>query len=808
MSTDNLRKLTEILERLNDFFLAPICTSHLTNLSKHIQLLNKLSEEIKSASMFQKRKLKKEFDDTKENLLAIEEKCLNCIFDGILKELKPRIDKQIQSLITLHPQTSRLLKGLKFPLTAEIDPISNFIDEIQSAQQDVLTDIRKLCQDQYLTNTTKIDTFKDLVTFDLTSYPKTNQLSSETIDLMKLDELIRIIPLLKKEDEELNKQLSTSKTVVQEKLLQMIHELNSAVQEGNKRGLVIEIINIQEISGLAEKIKTAVTIDELNQFNTIITQNTLKLSSFFKSEMNRIRADGNNLVASIRNMFPTLTAKWISAPPEISTTPSTLSEIVRNYDVMNNWQNQILEGIKHVVSLDEITQVTEGALQEGLAISNTLIVNLKELSKEIRESDDVTTAISKLKIFHSYYNEYLSAIKNEISSILNFDATDVVSSALISLKPPTVNFTSDSPSELLTYLRTVNQWKSKLVNVLQETRHSINDTLAIVSQLQKKGFVTIPSNLESEFKELYNKLETQTDIPQLLNHRRTYDKLYTQVGTLAAASIKDFLRDVTIIQVLEVDGVEKPPFIGDISELELSDILLRIEEVEAWKESVLTTLRRNVESMNFPLIPGEVPIDLRKEKNHLINQLSSVAAARNSIASIRAYFDFINTLNSSTGTMIEETRNQISLSEKIDTASMKYFKETVSTGLMFEMPKDVELLDYSELLELWHRLRTYNKKKSELIQLKCRQILSSWLKQYKSLPTQYLSFFNDLFIILEHAINELNPSLDAESTLNKFEFFIDNSTNKALEALEKLKSQFYNKVVISLPRIIEVMGNV
>ncbi|MFX0210980.1 MAG: hypothetical protein ACFFDT_33690, partial [Candidatus Hodarchaeota archaeon] len=56
--------------------------------------------------------------------------------------------------------------------------------------------------------------------------------------------------------------------------------------------------------------------------------------------------------------------------------------------------------------------------------------------------------------------------------------------------------------------------------------------------------------------------------------------------------------------------------------------------------------------------------------------------------------------------------------------------------------------------------------------------------------------------------NELNPSLDAESTLDKFEFFIDNSTNKALEALEKLKSQFYNKVVISLPRIIEVMGNV
>ncbi|MFX0210981.1 MAG: hypothetical protein ACFFDT_33695, partial [Candidatus Hodarchaeota archaeon] len=737
MSSDNYRKLTEILERLNDFFPAPICTSHLTNLSKHIQQMNKLSEEIKSASMFQKRRLKKEFDDSTEKIAESEEECFNCIFNAILKELKPRIDKQIQSLMTLHPQALRPLKGLKFPLTAEIAPINNFIDELQSTQQDVLTDIRKLCQDQYLINTTKVNTFKDLITFDLTSIPQTNQLSSETIDLMKLDELVRIIPLLKKEDEELNKQLSTSKTVVQEKLLQMIHELNSAIQEGNKRGLVIDSINFQEISGITEKIQSAGAIDELNQFNAIITQNTLKLSSFFKSEMNRIRAEGNNLVVSIRNMFPTLTAKWISPPPDILTTTSTLSETVRNYDVMSNWQNQILEGIKRVVSLDEINQVTEGALQEGLAISNTLIVNLKELSKEIRESDHVNTAISKMKIFHSYYNEYLKVIKDEIASILNFDATDAVSSALISIKPPKVNFESDNPSELLMNLRTVNQWKSKLVNVLQETRHSINDTLAIVSQLQKKGIVNIPSNLESEFKELYNKLETQTDIPQLLNYRRSYDKLYNQVGTLAAASLKDFLKDVTIIQVLEVDGVEKPPFIGDIDELELSDILSRIEKVEEWKESVITTLRRNIESMSFPLIPGEVPIDLRKEKNHLINQLSSVAATRNSIPSIRAYFDFINTLNSSTGTMIKETRNQISLSEKIDTSSMKYFNEIVGQAPIFQIPKDLEILDYSELLELWHRLRTYNKKKSELIQLKCRQILSNWLKQYKSLPAQY-----------------------------------------------------------------------
>jgi biotin operon repressor len=61
-------------------------------------------------------------------------------------------------------------------------------------------------------------------------------------------------------------------------------------------------------------------------------------------------------------------------------------------------------------------------------------------------------------------------------------------------------------------------------------------------------------------------------------------------------------------------------------------------------------------------------------------------------------------------------------------------------------------------------------------------------------------------MVLEQAISEINNTLDAEQTLTKFEFFIDGSTSKALESLEKLKSRFYNKTAVTIPRINEIMG--
>ncbi|MHA1968154.1 MAG: hypothetical protein ACW964_10175 [Candidatus Hodarchaeales archaeon] len=795
MSSNNLGKISTIVERLNEFFPSPICSTQLTNYSKIIQKIKKTTNEFEKAGRRQKRSLKGELEQLEKESEEFEEECLKCVFNAITSELKQYSDNQTQALSAISPQAVQVIRDVKFPITSEFDTIELFIESFTRTQKTVLNQVKDVCNNLLVENKMIVKTYSDLIQLDQSSYQQTSTLTSDALNVMKLEDIVAKISVLRRENALLSEKLSSSSDNVQERLLLTVHDLISAVQEGGKQNIIPDMKEYESINDLKVKIENTDKLDELRQLNREVSSFSNKYSSLLKSEINHLRAEGNNMIVNI----------WMPEPPSIMSSSAPISELIMIFRSMNKWKNQILDGIKNISSSEEVNQVAEGFLQEGLTISNTLLINLQENAQQVQDSLNLEEAFHKIKNYHVYYSEFLRILREKIQTSLDFEATDSISSSMIALKPPQINLKSDSPTELFSYVRAVNSWKQKLVNVLQETRHVINDTIVTINQLEKKG-IPISSSLKSELKDLYNKIQVETEVPQLLNFRRTYDHLYKQFVNLTAANIKDFIKDVTIIQVLELEDIPKAPFVEDASELDLSELLERIELIEKWKLNVLTTLRNKVDTLAFPLIPGDVPVDLRKEKLDLVNQMSSSAATRNFVTTIKSYFSFMNTVAASTDIMIEETRKQIKYMEKMDASSMKYFKKIVSSAPIFEIPSDLEDLDYSAILELWHRLNTYNKKKLELIQLKCKEIISGWIKQYKSLPKHYLSTFNSLFMVLEQAISEINHTLDAEQTLTKFEFFIDGSTSKALESLEKLKSRFYNKTAVTIPRINEIMG--
>ncbi len=805
MSSNNFGKITNIVERLDEFFQSPICSAQLTNYSKLIQKVKKITNEYEAAGRRQKRNLKKDLEQFEQKSEELEEECLMCIFKAITSELKKYTDNQMQSLSAISPQAVQVIRDVKFPLTSEFDRIEQFIESFTSTQKSVLNQVKDFCINLLNENKKNIKAYSNLIQLDQLTYQQTNTLTSDALNIMKLEDIVAKILLLRRENESLSEKLNSSSDTVQAKLLLTIHDLISAVQEGGKQNIIPNMEEYEGINDIKVKIENAGTLDELKQLNLEVSNFSNKYSTLLKSEINQLRAEGNNMIVNLRSMFPTLSDKWMPEPPPILPSRVSISELIMIFRNMDKWKKQILDGIKNITSSEELNQVAEGFIQEGLTISNTLLINLQENAIQVQDSTNLEKAFHKIKNYHVYYSEFLRILREKIQTSLDFEATASISSSMITLKPPQVNLNSDSPTELFSYVRAVNSWKQKLVTVLQETRHVINDTIVTINQLAKKG-IPISSTLKSELKDLYTKIQVETEVPQLLNFRRTYDHLYKQFVNLAAANIKDFIKDVTIIQVLELEDTPKAPFVEDASELDLSELLTRIESIEKWKISVLTTLRNKADALAFPLIPGDVPVDLRREKHDLLNQISSSAATRNFIITIKSYFSFMETVAASTDIMIEETRKQIKFMEKMDVSSMKYFKKVVSSTPIFEIPSDLEDLDYSDILELWHRLNTYNKKKLELIQLKCKEIISGWIRQYKSLPKHYLSTFNSFFLVLEQAISDINPSLDVEQTLTKFDFYIDGATNKALESLEKLKSQFYNKTAVSIPRISEVMG--
>jgi hypothetical protein len=809
MVSDNFEQISNLIMRLNELSPSPVCSTELTNLSKLIQESVKINKEFEEAGRLQKRGLKKDLESAQKKIIESKESCLQCIFDTIVSSVKPILDHQVNALSAISPKAASLIRNLVFPLTSEISSLTSFIEELNQVQMSTISEVKRTCNVLLQENKAKIRLYSELITINLETTSKTNSLSEDALGVMSLGALLETFSILKKEGDLINKQLSASIETVQQKLLSTCHELLSAIQEGAKRNIISNIDEYQEIDPLLSQIEIAKTIDELNELNSKISSYTSKFSSILKSEITRIKTLNNQTITQVRNLFPTLSDKWMPESPEISISKASIAQLM-NYNIqMNNWKKEILDGLKNIASVEELNQVTEGAIHEGVSIPNTLLANTREISKQVQEKNDIEEAFKELTKFHTYYTEYLQILRDEISQNLNFEATDSDSKALISLKPPLINLKSDSPSELLNYLRSVSNWQRRLINVLQEARHAINDTIATVNQLMNKGITNFPPDFQSELTTLYEKMASETDVQTLLLYRRSYDRLYKQFVTMAAAYIKDYLKHVTILKLLESDeNIPRPPFVEDASELDLSELLDRIEAVEIWKKEVLTFLKNKVEALNFPMIPGDVPVDLRNERINLINQLIGTAAPRNSIASFKSYFKFIETMASSKNIMIEESLKQIKLMEKIDQSSLKYFKEVVGQAPIFQIHKDLEALDYSELLEFWFRLNAYNNKKTELVLLKCRDILAGWLKQYKSLPSHYLDIFNPLFLIFDSAITELNQPLDADEALNKFEFYLNGAISKAQEGLEKLKAFFYNKVTVSLPRITEAIGEV
>ncbi len=806
MSSTNLEEISRLLMRINEITSSPFCSSELTQLRKLAQQASKTEEEMNQVGMFQKRGLKKTLEQIQQDLNESEEKCLKCIYDVIVRELKPSLDRQIQSLSAILPQTANILQNLRLPLTSELSSLTTFFNDFDSLQNKVKGESLELCNGLLRDNQEIINNYLSLISFDSTDIKNSNSLTKDSLNVMKLENLLETILSLRKEKQYINSQLSSSTEFVQQKLLSMYHELTSALQDASN---LVSSSEYEGISGFLAQIENANTMEQLNEINAKISIYFNKLSSILKSEITRYRTEGNNVTQQVRTLFPTLSDKWMPLPPEVSITSASVNELTNLISQMQSWKKNILDGIKQIATFDELSQVTEAALHEGLAIPNTLLVNAKENSLNVQSAIDIEEGMKRLRNYHTYYSQFLQILRDTISNNLTFEATDSDSAALISVKPPVVELKSDNPTDLLNYLRSVNIWKRKLINVLQEARHAINDTIATLNQLTQKGIDKFPSDFQSELKTLYDNMASETDVQTLLLYRRSYTTLYKQFVRSIAGYIKDYLKDVTIIELLDSDNqIPRPPFIEDASELELSELLERIEAVEEWKRNVLNYLKNKIENLNFPMIPGDVPVDLRKEKNDLLAQLSGTAATRNSIATFKSYFKFLETINSSKDIMIEETMKQIKLVEKIDQSSLKHFKEVVGSAINFEFPTDLEALDYAELMELWFRVGNYNKKKVELVLLKCKDLLSGWKKQYKSLPPQYLNIFNPLFLIFDQAISELNQSTDTEETLNSYDFYLRSATNKALEGLEKLKAFFYNKVTVSLPRIVEAIGEV
>jgi len=324
MPSDKLTLISEILSKINKLLSKPVCAPELTKLSKLIQQNSQLEAEVNKAGRLAKRGLKKQQEELQSDLMSSEEACLQCIFNSLIKDLKPLLETQIQALSAVAPQAASFLRDLRFPLTSEIDTMSSFLEEVEKVQTETAVQIRSLCKEILHNNQSKIVMYKDLISLDMSLYQHTKILTEDTLNSLAISDLLKSYSALKKEEERINQQLAVSSETVQEKLLRSAHELIYSIQEGAKRKIIPDLEDYHEIKEVVNQIEIAKSIDELNQLNSRISQYTTKYRTTLKSEITRARTATKNLIVQIQGMFPALKDKWMTSPPDLEPKASML----------------------------------------------------------------------------------------------------------------------------------------------------------------------------------------------------------------------------------------------------------------------------------------------------------------------------------------------------------------------------------------------------------------------------------------------------------------------------------------------------
>ena len=364
MSSIDLKKLAALLSRLNTHFTAPVCSRELTSLSKQIQDYSKLETELSSAGRLAKRGLKKQLEEMESEIKKGEEKCLECIYDSLIKTLKPKIDDLTNNLSTVAPQASNSLKRLNLPITSEFTAIENFLDQFERILESSTKNVSELCSKILDENKSKITIYSDLVKIESRSLKLSNSLNNEILSTYDPQGLIDVYFELIEEGKHIDLQLASSKDLVQDKMLQQTHELLYAIDEAEKGGIITDKAEYQGIHKLIGEIEQVQTIYELNQFHRSLSTISTKFSTTIKSEITRVRSSINNIIVQIRGFFPTASDKYIPVSPEISLTNATIPELTSYLEQIQSWKTNVINGVKRIATTEELYQVNEGVFKK------------------------------------------------------------------------------------------------------------------------------------------------------------------------------------------------------------------------------------------------------------------------------------------------------------------------------------------------------------------------------------------------------------------------------------------------------------
>ncbi len=792
-------KLEEIMDRVRQIDRTA-CMDAFSSLMGAKEKANDIEKELGESGFFQKRKFKKELQTASSNLGKKNKGLRKSLFE-LFQSIWSELNEMLKEIAFVLPDVTKAIQKFNLPHGPEAKDMISFGLEFSQFYLDTLNHFREEAKSVLEENKETVSRYSKYISLDPASTTASERITSESIDLMGIREILDLLHTLKSEDEAIRAARKGVEEKIQMAIVNQATGLIELLETCDSIGIDYESTLDLRTQGtwVVEQAHGTEAVDELFELEKRINSLNKDFVSTLRSKSFAIKSDTEKEVSRFSTIFQgSEIDDYIPKTPEIDVGSSDALELIRAIESLRTWQKNTLMGLKRSVNASELLTVIKTARAMNIDVPKGIETETRSSAEKIEKLNDLSGTVSAIREYLETQMKVTDAMRSHILKNIDSDEYRTVSTIL---EPPSLLLETSDPKKMLSQLRDNEKWLSDITDRLRDTSKTIGENLLSMEETESFG-VNFSKDIRNDLNRLRSDIVTKDELRDLVDLWKEYQETLDKIRITIYQFIKTQLDSPTIRKLTSAIRDIDLPF-DEIERKDLQKQIGALRQLKRWKEQVLSQLHHTLSSEVLPTIPMENPFDLRQEKKGIIQILEKSSAAETFESAITSYFEYLDKKTKTREKLIEEIESIQVKNKGLLEKARKILGTASSSGLSINLSFD-DTMAYENALQLWWDFqRLISNKLDRLVDISNSNLMTT-VEDFKTIPEPWRDYFGHLFEYVDEQADEIQKLENMEDILRKYDYVMKEIRSLAISGVDNIRGKMHTSLNITISQIGEI----